>query len=249
MLHCEAMRGLVLAVLVVPAMAAADCMDWSWKVFPAAGSTVPPNTRLVLQGHGLARPIVADLAQRNPRLAVGSHRVPLKVIATHVGEFQLTQVVLQPTSPLMPGAQYTLRFDERPGEVAFRLNRDEVARWTVAEESDFEAPVWRAAPVALAGVIKPMGCGPVVEARVRVALDDAGALVRARVTGADGKPREFLLAPRDGELAVGHGMCNGAFQLGEGEWELELTALDAAGNATPAPGPALRFKGVEPSPR
>jgi hypothetical protein len=237
----------VLALLVVlPLSAWADCASWSWKVFPAPGTTVPTNARFVLQAYGTAQPVVASIATRHPRLVTqDGSQFPLKVLEVNVGEFQLTQAVLQPKGALTEGTRYTLRFDQPEGPERFSLPRDESASWIVGP-ADFEAPVWATSPSAQPGKIVQYGCGPLVEARVAVALTSAEPVqFRARVSRPDGGVREFLLAPEKGDIAIGHGMCSGAFEPGEGAWSLELTAVDLAGNATRAPGPALRFKGVE----
>jgi hypothetical protein len=93
------------------------------------------------------------------------------------------------------------------------------------------------------------GCGPAIEARVKVGLEDASELlVRAKVSRPDGSSKQYLLpAPKSGVLEIGHGMCAGAFEIGgDQEWSLELTAVDAAGNATLALTAPLAFKGENP---
>jgi hypothetical protein len=242
-------RALALSVLV-PLAAWADCASWSWKVFPQPGSTVPTNARFVVQAYGDAQPIVASIATRHPRLVTqDGAQLPLEVLEVNVGELLLTQAVLRPKGALTVGTRYTLRFDQPEGPARFSLPRDESASW-FAGPADFDAPVWVTRPEAQPGKIVRYGCGPLVEARVAVALADGEpVLFRAHVSRPDGGVREFLLAPDKGEVAIGHGMCSGAFRLDGGAWSLELTAVDFAGNATPAPGSPLRFKGVEPADR
>ena len=249
-------RALLIALALISARATADCMDWSWKVWPPPDTTLPTNGRIVLQGMGLAQKAVAHLAERNPRLKAKSPDpltfappVRLKVVEVHVGEMLITQVVLQPERLLIPGTTYTLVFDQPGDEVEFTegMYLRGAPRWIAGAQADRAAPTWLEPPTARPGHFKQMGCGPIEEAKVQLAVKDEGpVLVLARVQGATGGVREYLLTPLEGELAVGHSMCLGAFRLGDGEWTLELVALDAAGNATPAPGGPLRFKGLEP---
>lgn len=221
----------VIALCLVSFVAHADCMESSWKFTPANGTTLPANGRITLDGYGGAQKIVATMKTRHPRLVAGSVEVPLSVVELHVGEFDVTQVVLKPETTLKEGMKFTLRFDDAPSEVA---------EWTVTQ-SDTTAPVWTSAPIAKKGLYKEFGCGPAIQAIVGIPA--TGAIqVRARAN-----KREFLIDIKDGAATVGHSMCWGPFRL-KGEWSLELSALDAAGNETRAPGAPLRFKGVDAAP-
>ncbi|MFZ5438759.1 MAG: hypothetical protein ACOZQL_02060 [Myxococcota bacterium] len=246
------MRSLLLALTLAPLLAHADCREWSWSVFPEPGELVPTNARFVVQGYGLAQDAVKTIASRHPRLVTSAgEEFPLKVVELHVGEFHLTQAVLSPKGALTPGVQYTLRFDQPDGPERFWLSKDTSPTWFVGPDADFVPPRWKAAPTPLPSAVKEYGCGPAIEAQLAVQLDDASpVLVRARVTGPDQRPREYLLRLKDGKLIVGHSMCSGAFVLDpEGEWQLELTAVDLAGNTAAAPGGALRFKGLTAAPK
>lgn len=242
------MRALLVGLLVFPLAASADCMSLSWAVSPPAGSTVPLNARFVLEGFGTAQDTVAKIASRNPRLVSESARLALEVIEVHVGEMGITQAVLKPRGALKPGTKYTLEFDDQQRD-RFFLRGDQKPSWT-AGPPDRVAPVWGSAPSPEPGRVAQMGCGPDIQAQVRLDVSDTSAvLIRARVKDGTASEREYLLTPRSGAaLGIGHGMCSGAFKLPEGAWTLELSAVDAAGNITPAPGPPLRFKYVDPVP-
>lgn len=242
------MRALIF-VLFTPLAAQAMCAMSAWDVFPAPGSKVPKNSRFVVEGYGSAQSAVVSIATRKPRLvSAKGAQVPLKVVVINVGEKDITQAVLEPTAPLIEGTRSTLKF-ETDSKTRFELDENVRPSWMVGP-ADVEPPRWTKAPEAQPGVIELFGCGPAVEARVNVAIEDAAAiLVRAKVTRTDGSSKHYLLpATKNGVLEIGHGMCSGAFKLGlEGkEWSLELTAVDAAGNATLALIPPLRFKGENP---
>lgn len=231
------MKALVIALCLVPFAAHADCADASWSVTPAAGTTLPSNGRITLEGYGGAQKFISTMASRNPRLVAGEIVIPLTVVETHVGEFLVTQVVLKAKGALPEGTKLRLRFDH-PDDVHFRLPRDEAPEWTITR-ADFTPPVWSGPPVIKPGRYAEFGCGPVIEAIVAVPV--TGALqMRARLSGP--KPREYLLDVENGHVIVGHSMCSGPFRI-SGDWTLELTALDAAGNALAAPGEPLRFNG------
>lgn len=245
-------RTLLIVAVLSSTRSAADCASWSFKVWPPPGTVIPPNARLVIQGYDRAQEMVAKIAGLNPRLLVKSPDpltfsppIRLKVVEVHTGEMKITQAVLQPERLLIPGAQYTLAFEHTVEDPDFAPKGP--LRWMAGGEPDSAAPTWSAPPLAGPGHFKQMGCGPIEEARVQLAVKDQSPwLVLSRVHGPTGGVREYLLTPDDeGELTVGHSMCMGAFQLGEGEWSLELVAVDVAGNSAPAPGGPLRFKGLD----
>ncbi len=237
------MRSLVAMLCLLSFPVRADCMDWSWHVFPPPGTTLPTNGRVTLQATGRAREALETISKRHPRLVAGAIEVPLKVVERHVGDFEVSQAVLQAKGALTEGTRYTLRFDDT--DTDFRFINEKSASWTVTP-ADFTPPTWRSGPSPWPGRHVEYGCGPSHEARVGLVLaDDNATQVRARVTGSDGGTREFLLEPKGKELVVGHGMCSGAFRLDDGAWSLELTAVDVAGNSTAAPGGPLRFIGIE----
>lgn len=243
-------RTFLLALVLVAARAPADCYDWKLSAWPPSGTKLPTNGRIVLIGYGLAQPQVAKIAERKPRLLAKSldpltftPPIRLEVVELHVGELKLTQAVLKPEKPLFPGTRYTLAFEQTADDPDY----DKGGRpfWFGGDGPDLEPPTWEAPPTPGPGHYKDMGCGPIEEARVSLAVKDQSLqLIRARVQGATGGVREYLIKPGEGEVMVGHSMCWGPFILGEGEWSLELDAVDLAGNAAPAPGGPLRFKGL-----
>lgn len=239
------MRCLLALLCLAPVAARADCAASGWHVFPPPGSTVPTNARFVVQGFASSQAAVKSLATRHPRLVADTgEQLPLKVLTVNEGGFELTQAVLAAKGALTPGVRYTLRFDDD----TFSLRRGVSASWVVGAGADFEPPRWQAAPSAKPGERKEMGCGPSVHARLELAVEDAGPVLVRAVVKRDGEVKEFLLEREDdGSLRVGHGMCSGAFQLGDGAWTLELSAVDLAGNSTPAPGGAQAFKGLDPA--
>jgi len=234
---------------MLPVAAWADCADSSWSFFPPAGTAVPINTRLVIDGYGDAQAVAGKLGEHHPILEGGGQSIPLEVKEVNVGQKSITQVVLVPEHRLKPKTRYVLKVTTTGDEPAVTLRDGMKPAWTTSDTIDLDAPSFKAPPLALAGIEKQFGCGPQIEALVAVQIEDTGpVLLLATVTGSLGQPRRYLVPARDGQVHVGHGMCLGAFRLDEGRWSLELTAVDAAGNQTPAPGGPMRFKGISPTP-
>lgn len=235
------MRALCLvAVMTFASPSLAKCMSSYWEVWPAAGSTIPVNGRVIIGAFGTSTGDVEKLASFGPALVANGHRVPLKVVQTNVGEMKLSQAVLVPAEPLKPGAHYKLTWKKTPPGFS------KPANWDVATSADDAAPVWKSAPVALSGEHAELGCGPADNAFVKVEVDDEATLIRARIVRGE-KSVEYLLPWKSGErLAIGHGMCGGAFVPTADAWKLELSVVDVAGNETVAPGAAMQFKSIDP---
>lgn len=212
-------------------------MSSSWDVWPPIETKLPLNGRIIIGGFGTVQSDVEKLASYGPSLVATGHRVAFTVNQTNVGEMKIAQAILVPSEALKPGLNYRLTWKKRPPGFA------QPANWTTGKSRDDTVPTWLSTPFPQPGERHEFGCGPAVNARVDLApLDDSPFLIRARVTRGT-QSTEYLLRWTKGEsLAIGHGMCSGAFELQDSEWTLELSAVDAAGNEAPAPGTAIRFK-------
>lgn len=251
-------------------------MDRSVNVWPQAGETLPANGRVIVSGFGGAEAPVTQIAQQKPVLVSGDEVVPLEVEATYVGNMRVSQVVLKPGRALEVGQTYELRLlAPRQGREALELSlwrRDgsQPARWQVVA-ADNSAPRWSGPPRHTGSPIEHYGCGPEIHEEYAVEVEDVSKPIRylATVRRADGTglplrqlieaheaqeeeaPQKRLLALRSAPkrratLAVGHGMCSGAFRFDLGvEYRMELFAVDGAGNQTPAPGGAITIVGRE----
>ncbi len=229
--------ALLLVVVAVPA--AAKCMASSWDVWPPLETQLPLNGQLVIGGSGAAQGEVEKLASYGPSLVATGHRVALTVKQTNVGEMKVAQAILAPSESLKSGLNYRLTWAKRPPGFTLPAN------WTTGKARDDAAPEWLSPPFPQPGAREELGCGPAVNALVDIApRDDSPFLIRARVTrGA--QRTEYLLKWTKGEsLAVGHGMCSGAFVLQDSTWTLELSVVDVAGNESPTCA-ALRFKHLD----
>lgn len=244
----------LLAALLTPAIADARCMAGLIDAWPPTDTPLPTTPMILLDGFGNQQPHVAALADGGAaQLVADGHRVALVVAATHVGDFGLTQAVLEPAETLKPATRYTLVLRGADGERvrtrAFSGGRMKAIGWTTAAA--------RPAPLALTGAprvtgqsFQRFGCGPASHVEVSVPATAGAPIaveVKLREAGADA-PRSYVVPVRDGVLAVGHGMCSGAFRLTgpERRFTAELTVRDAAGDAIPVPA-AIRFDGVDPS--
>lgn len=244
--------ALALAAALLPVAAQAKCAYYTSWTFPEAGATLPTNGRIVLDGYGALQPVIAEIEARRPELRSATERVALRVVTIHKGQFNLTQVVLAPVRELRPRTRYELHLELRKDDkpvVRFDGGKEAAYSWTTGPGPDQAVPEWAGAPRATGGKFAQLGCGPEAEAFIASAASDpSGVIFLARVVPAGGgEAVEYLLPAREGTLKVGHGMCSGPFQLtGGAQYEVTLTAVDAAGNASAAPGPPVKIVGPAP---
>ena len=261
--------AIVLAILGTSSGTSAACIGRTLEVFPASGATLPINGHIILAvPRHLKRP-GGRTPWRTLTLRAETERVALKAMETLEGADGDMQMVLVPAAPLRPGTTYELAIADVPTPAHRRsleelLNDSpsghdsEVVRfaWTTARTSDRARPRWRAAPKGRAGVNEQLGCGPEVLVPVSVPIDSEEAVqILAEVTPLGGgqgpggaNTRRYLIAPQDSEIEIGHAMCGGPFDLAPGvHYSVKLTAVDVAGNWSPAPGRPLEIIGPRPS--
>lgn len=248
---CSAALAVVTAAVLAPRVSTAKCMYRRMQAFPRAGVHLPLNGRIVVEGYGADEDLVKDIAVHHPELWSAGDRVPLRVATMNVGGLSITQAVLVPERPLLPTTKYTLRIyaPERPASDESEEKLRDTFAWTTGAGADRAAPRWQAPPKVADRVYRELGCGPESYVNVQVSVADAQPVqVLAEVRPAGGGPSaRYFLQPQEGAIQIGHDMCSGAFQLADkGRYDVTLTAFDAAGNAAPAPGPALQIVGPGP---
>ncbi|MFY0576752.1 hypothetical protein ACN28S_22600 [Cystobacter fuscus] len=219
------LRALCLLAVLLPRLALAVCLSGGFSIWPPPAHPLPANGQLVLEGSGDSQEAVARVAERSPRPVAGEEVVALRVIAVHRGAVGLTQAVLAPEHPLRPGKRYVLGF-EPPTEGRARalpseqwVDDEQVPwAWTVIQP-DVLPPQWRGVPRVVGFRHEQFGCGPVIEVDVSAIVDDemlqCHVLAEVAPVGG-GEPVRFRLTPRGRQVAIGHGMCGGAFRLEEG---------------------------------
>lgn len=181
--------------------------------------------------------------------------VQLRVAEKHRGAMGRVQAVLAPVRTLRPRSRYVLWIDDGPGRrpvIAGSEDEKEIrAAWRTGDGPDESAPVWSARPRGVGGHNIGFACGSEIAATVSSWVQDGeparALLVLADVWPAGSERHEtYLLKIRDHRVAIGHGMCSGAFKLEPGSaYNARLTAIDVAGNASPAPGEPLTILGPQ----
>lgn len=236
--------GLVASVLS-PRAASADCAA-SAPPSPLLepDRILPINTRIVVERYDVRGGLRQVMGGSSLGPVGGGAPVPLRIETAFTGEMHKEQVVLVPARALSANSQYQLRLPGAPKPFPVRIGAT----------ADTTPPVWREAPRVHESHYTPFGCGPAVGVAIEVQVRDDGPqlFVRASVVASDRategpRPVSYMLVPQNSRITIGHDMCSGEFRLQRKiRYQVQLTAVDLAGNETPAPGPPLTIVGPSP---
>jgi hypothetical protein len=234
---------LLLFALLLARSASARCLGDGVQVFPRPGATVPTNTRLLLEGIGTARELVAALPGKAMRLQTNGHEVRAKAQRGWSSELGRVTVVLKLDGALLPDKLYSLRLDDAlPGSVML-LNGSgaRLPEWRSGKGPDKTAPNWLKRPVVSEGMFSKSPEGTTRYVRLTMSAREESpmymvvTLARKR-SGAPGQ--HYVLPIVNSSALLGHEPCSGAFAFEDGKsYRARVEVFDAAGNLAPAVPP------------
>lgn len=238
-------RLLLLSMLLLARAASARCLGDGVQVFPRPGATLPTNTRLLLEGMGTARALVAALPGKRMRLQTDGHEVRLKVLRGWTSELGRVTVVLKPEGKLLPGKNYTLRLDDALPSPVRLLNGAETGaalpKWLSGKGPDTAAPRWIRRPAVSEGIARRGEEGITRYVRLTMALrEESPAYMVVTLTRkqAGAAAQHYVIPVMNGSALLGHEPCSGAFGFEDGRsYRARVEVFDAAGNLAPAVPP------------
>ena len=220
--------------------------------FWPSGQTINENSIFVIDGYATSQKIITGLGTTyKVYLKSDGQVVNLKVQETLVGQFRMTQAILRPETKLTIGATYELIIENLPEyQEVYRYSsstnyKKEKVKWTVVAGQDTVAPVWSMTPKFTEGSYQMYGCGPAINAFFSYsATDNSEILIKTVVKNlSTGIETTYYLKPDSNSVAVGHGMCSGAFTFDNSDdFEVEFSLFDASGNITTWTGDRIKFK-------
>ncbi len=244
----------VVATLLSVTNAFADCTSSGLSVWPSLGA-IKKNSVFVLDGYASSMDVIYGLNSRFPiYLKAGNTKIKLNVKETCTGQFYLAQAILVPASKLEAGKEYELCIDNLPQYQSVRVWNPRTGdyippRWTVSTEEDNNAPQWLTMPKEKSKSYAMFGCGPSIHVNFSFAVSEQSEyLVKTTIKSLQtGKRTTYYIGVSQKEISVGHGMCSGAFNFGEGEnYEVEFSLMDASGNFAQSPTCGLIFTRPKP---
>jgi hypothetical protein len=236
------MRFAVLALMLCAADAAAKCKTDGIFVFPAPGAVVPLNVRFILEGAGKEKKRVNGLVGQTLVLRSNDRNAPSITVTVKAGwesQRSRTAVVLLPSSPLLPGREYSLMIDKQlPG---YKVLNDDVAEtltWKSAPVADTTPPKFQTRPVVADGRSDRDRDGISSHIRLKAEIIEDSPVyyvVRVSAIAKPGSPKQVYPVPiNGGEALIGHDACSGGFQFdSDMPYRLEVETYDSAGNKSP----------------
>ncbi|WP_317987922.1 hypothetical protein [Hyalangium gracile] len=225
----------------------ARCVGDGVQVFPRPGATIPTNTRLLLEGIGSARTLVAELPGKTMRLQTSGHEVRVKAQRGWSSQLERVTVVLKLDGQLLPDKTYTLRLDDvLPGTVALLNGTGKsMPEWTSGKGPDKTAPRWLKRPAVSEGIARRNEEGVTRYVRLTMSLREESPSYMV-VTLTRKQPgvaaQHYVIPVVNGSALLGHEPCSGAFAFEDGRsYRARVEVFDSAGNLAP-PVPPLDFE-------
>ena len=237
---------LCLSALLLAASASARCMSKNMSYWPPPNTTIDAVPVILIEGYGGHQDTVKAL--KGASLVTLGHRVALTRIGTNVGAFRVTQTVWMPKETLKPGKAYTLVVQGksktwRPTAYAADSSKKQRHTYTVAK-TPRPALAWTGAPILGDGTRQAFGCGPAINQDVVLPTTREDGLVEVTIARGAQTQTYVLPLPKDGALALGHGMCSGPFVVG-GVGEIKATFSLVSGSLTqPGPPQTVTFPAI-----
>ena len=234
--------ALLLIGLVLGSLSFADCAASGIWVYPKT-EVINKNSFIIAEGYAYDQETVRGIgANFTAQLVSKNHTIELEIIKTYEGMFQLTRVVLKPTSELLEGQTYQLEIVSADGSKDFSPTRynntskkwDSV-KWKVGSDSDKTKPKWISPPKHKDNSWVGFGCGPAINATFTAEVeDDSETFVEVEFKNVQLNEVHTYLVELNGDIFdLGHGMCSGAFRYSKenkDKYQARFKLYDICGN-------------------
>jgi hypothetical protein len=237
-------------LIVLSIHASADCSS-EWLSFYPSSPAIKQNSIFIVEGYANSEKIIEGLNKKFPiYLQSDNTKIKLIVLEKHAGQFNLSQAVLVPETPLEAGKEYTILIENLENERLLKrwnshTKQFETISWKVLSEKDTVKPVWTKSPEVVKKSYTGFGCGPAVYAHINFGVkDDSAIILKTTLTNLNTQTKTtYCLEVTDhATVLIGHGMCAGAFKFVEGnEYEISFDLFDFSGNYIPWTYENLKF--------
>ena len=229
--------SLLLALLLVsvPIGARAECLDSGLQTFPAPGSVVPTNARLILEGIGSDAEKVGALVGKQLVLRAWDDAVSVTVRKGWRSRMGRLAVQLTPNAELRPDRTYKLQLSQELAEV--ELQNGHELSWKTGDGRDTRPPVWTEKPAVSEGEYRLESGRPVRHLTFHMRMEEESPtylVITLRRARGDQTVQTYFVPVNGGEASVGHDSCSGGFTFDDGRaYKAVVSAFDTAGNAAP----------------
>jgi hypothetical protein len=226
-----------IALIFLSQSASAKCGPGGISVL-SSRKTLTKNGIVILEFSAHAQEYVPGIGKKHlVYLRSGNASVLLQPVEVLKGEMLVTEIVFRPTCDLIEGDVYELQIDGLPKGVRvqdynYETNKFEPNTFTIIAGNNSPSLAFITTPLETKRSMDVFGCGPARYVHFRISADTTIEYVRANVSNAiTGKTTTYIVAVKNGEAIIGHGMCTGAFHFDDSEkFTVSFVLLDDRGN-------------------
>lgn len=240
---------LLLILTITTTIAKADCSMGYVSCWPTK-TTINRNSIFIVELYGFTQTYLPEITKLNQiLLKSGNDVVHLKIIKINKGEFELTQIILQPEKLLQSGLEYEINVGGLYGKgIISRWNqatkKEENIKWLVNDKIDTKKPKWISMPTYQSKTKAEFGCGPAKWVNFNfTSSDNSEMLIKATVKSIKTNTETvYYLQTINNQIRIGHGMCSGAFHFDKGDdYVVTFSLMDESGNISKQKSKPYRF--------
>lgn len=240
---CKMKTLVSITILIFSTQIYANCSGAPIKFWPKE-KTINRNSIIMIEGD--MNPYILNELNNNYPIYLNSsnHKVKLLVQEILIGEYYTAQVILRPEEELIIGQTYHLYSDSLSDNDILLKKRNpttlkmEPVSWMVDWEAiDTIRPAFTSTPTEIKKILDcySSSCGEEIRVVFNADVEDQSEIL-VKTTVRDKKKNKtatFYLVRKRDRVAVGHGICYGAFNIKRGgEYEVEFSLIDASGNVS-----------------
>jgi hypothetical protein len=240
---------LLLILSISTIIAKAECVMGNVYCWPTK-TTINRNSLFIIEFYGYSQKNVSEISKLNQLfLNSGNEKVHLKIVEVNKGEFELTQIILQPEKLLKSGLEYELIVGglNKKGTISRQnpvTKKMENVKWLVNDKIDNEKPKWVSYPSFQSKTKMEFGCGPEKWVNFNFkSSDSSNILIKATVKSIKTNTETvYFIESFNNQIKIGHDMCSGAFHFDNGDdYEVTFSLVDQSGNFSKQTSKPIRF--------
>lgn len=217
------------------------CKSDGLYVFPAPGSVIPINARMILEGVGAEQARISKLVGKTLVLKAADDTITVSVASGWKSTVNRVAVILRPAKMMKPDREYSLMIDKPlSGYTILNEGAAETMTWRSGKGPDRTPPRFDSLPSVAEGIYRVEG--NLVTRKLILSsrlLDESPSYLVVSLRRARGNSgvQTYYVPFNGGQGELGHDGCSGSFAFEDGRaYRAKLELFDASGN----PGAALK---------
>jgi hypothetical protein len=220
----------------VSGFAQAPCKSDGIFVFPAPGSVIPINSRMILEGVGAEQARVSKLVGKTLVLKAADDTITVTVSNGWKSTVNRVAVILKPGKMMKPDREYSLMIDKPlSGYTILNEGAADTITWRSGRGPDRTPPHFDAKPSVAEGIYRVDG-NLVTRKLILLSrlVDESPSYLVVSLRRARGSSavQSYYVPFNGGQGELGHDGCSGSFAFEDGRaYRAKLELFDSSGNA------------------